>query len=57
MIDVVQKLWGFCHTLRDDGFDFGDYIEQVFYLQFHKMASAKGGTKPAISPAPHSPTT
>jgi len=57
MIDVVQKLWGFCLTLRDDGFDFGDYIEQVFYLQFHKMASAKGGTKPAISPAPHSPTT
>lgn len=22
MSDVVQKLWGFCHTLRCDGIDF-----------------------------------
>ena len=27
MIDVVKKLWGFCHTLRHDGIDYGDYIE------------------------------
>ncbi len=27
MTDVVQKLWGFCHTLRHDGIDYGDYIE------------------------------
>ena len=25
MSDVVQKLWGFCHTLRHDGIDYGDY--------------------------------
>jgi len=24
--DVVNKLWGFCHTLRHDGIDYGDYI-------------------------------
>jgi hypothetical protein len=29
MSDVVQKLWGFCHTLRHDGIDYGDYIEQT----------------------------
>ncbi len=28
-VDVVQKLWGFCHTLRHDGIDYGDYIEQI----------------------------
>jgi len=29
MSDVVQQLWGFCHTLRHDGIDYGDYIEQL----------------------------
>ena len=38
MTDVVQKLWGFCHTLRHDGIDYGDYIEQLTYLLFLKMA-------------------
>jgi hypothetical protein len=23
MSDIVQKLWGFCHTLRHDGIDYG----------------------------------
>lgn len=40
--DVVQKLWGFCHTLRHDGIDYGDYIEQITYLLFLKMADEKG---------------
>ena len=38
MSDIVQKLWGFCHTLRHDGIDYGDYIEQITYLLFIKMA-------------------
>ncbi len=42
MSDVVQKLWGFCHTLRHDGVDYGDYIEQITYLLFLKMAHEKG---------------
>src|SRR5438477_6105799 len=42
MTDVVQKLWGFCHTLRHDGVDYGDYIEQLTYLLFLKMADEKG---------------
>lgn len=42
MIDVVNKLWGFCHTLRHDGVDYGDYIEQLTYLLFLKMADERG---------------
>jgi hypothetical protein len=39
--DIVQKLWGFCHTLRHDGIDYGDYIEQITYLLFLKMADER----------------
>ncbi|HOX06396.1 MAG TPA: class I SAM-dependent DNA methyltransferase [Planctomycetota bacterium] len=42
MSDIVQKLWGFCHTLRHDGIDYGDYIEQITYLLFIKMADERG---------------
>ena len=42
MSDVVNKLWGFCHTLRHDGIDYGDYIEQLTYLMFLKMSDEKG---------------
>src|ERR1700693_6370013 len=42
MTDVAGKLWGFCHTLRHDGIDYGDYIEQITYLLFLKMADEKG---------------
>ena len=41
MSDVVGKLWGFCHTLRHDGIDYGDYIEQITYLLFLKMADER----------------
>jgi type I restriction enzyme M protein len=47
MSDVVQKLWGFCHTLRHDGIDYGDYIEQITYLLFLKMAEERGIDLPA----------
>jgi len=42
MSDIVQKLWGFCHTLRHEGIDYGDYIEQITYLLFIKMADERG---------------
>lgn len=41
-MDVVGKLWGLCNTLRHDGIDYGDYIEQLTYLLFLKMADEKG---------------
>lgn len=47
MTDVVQKLWGFCNTLRHDGIDYGDYIEQLTYLLFLKMADERGIELPA----------
>ncbi|HET54713.1 MAG TPA: SAM-dependent DNA methyltransferase [Ignavibacteria bacterium] len=40
-MDIVNKLWGFCHTLRHDGVDYGDYIEQLTYLLFLKMSDEK----------------
>lgn len=46
MTDVVAKIWGFCHTLRHEGVDYGDYIEQITYLLFLKMADEKGLTLP-----------
>lgn len=46
MTDVVQKLWGFCHTLRHDGIDYGDYIEQITYLLFLKMADERAVDMP-----------
>src|SRR2546421_11006441 len=39
---VVGKLWGFCNTLRHDGIGYGDYIEQLTYLLFLKLAEEKG---------------
>lgn len=53
MTDVVGKLWGFCHTLRHDGIDYGDYIEQLTYLLFLKMADERGLSLPAETDWPH----
>lgn len=44
---LVQKLWGYCNVLRDDGLSYGDYIEQLTYLLFLKMADEQ--TKPPFS--------
>jgi hypothetical protein len=44
MSDIVQKLWGFCHTLRHDGIDYGDYIEQL------RLADAAREEPPRDSP-------
>ena len=41
MSDVVQKLWGFCHTLRHDGIGYTEYVEQLTYLLFLKMADER----------------
>jgi len=34
---LVDKLWGYCTVLRDDGLSYGDYVEQLTYLLFLKM--------------------
>ena len=35
---IISKVWSFCNTLRDDGVGYGDYLEQLTYLLFLKMA-------------------
>lgn len=35
---LVAKIWSFCDTLRDDGVSYSDYLEQITYLLFLKMA-------------------
>lgn len=35
---IISKVWSFCTTLRDDGVGYGDYLEQLTYLLFLKMA-------------------
>ena len=35
---IISKVWSFCTTLRDDGVSYGDYLEQLTFLIFLKMA-------------------
>jgi len=35
---IVSKVWSFCTILKDDGVSYGDYLEQLTYLLFLKMA-------------------
>jgi type I restriction enzyme M protein len=44
---IVQKLWNYCNVLRDDGMSYGDYVEQLTYLLFLKMADER--SKPPFS--------
>ncbi len=37
-VTIVQHVWNYCNTLRDDGVSYGDYVEQLTYLLFLKMA-------------------
>jgi len=51
---IVQRLWNYCNVLRDDGVSYGDYVEQLTYLLFLKMADEQTKppfNKPSIIPA------
>ena len=39
---IVSRVWSFCTTLRDDGVSYGDYLEQLTYFIFLKMADEYG---------------
>ena len=38
---IVQKLWTYCNVLRDDGLSYQDYLEQLTFLLFLKMADER----------------
>jgi type I restriction enzyme M protein len=44
---IVQRVWNYCNVLRDDGVGYGDYVEQLTYLLFLKMADEQ--TKPPFN--------
>ena len=51
---IVQKLWNYCNVLRDAGLSYGDYLEQLTYLLFLKMAHERTEppfNQPSIIPA------
>jgi len=39
---IIQKIWSYCDVLRDVGVSYGDYLEQLTYLLFLKMADEYG---------------
>ena len=48
---LVQKLWNYCSILRDDGLSYGDYVEQLTFLLFLKMADEQA-KPPFNKPSP-----
>ncbi|MBL9171380.1 MAG: SAM-dependent DNA methyltransferase [Verrucomicrobiales bacterium] len=48
---LVQKLWNYCHILRDEGLSYGDYVEQLTLLLFLKMADEQS-RPPFNKPSP-----
>jgi len=43
--EIVQKLWNLCNVLRDDGITFHQYVTEVTYILFLKMAKETGAEK------------
>ena len=44
---IIQRFWNYCNVLRDDGVSYGDYVEQLTYLLFLKMADEQ--TRPPFN--------
>jgi type I restriction enzyme M protein len=49
--DIVGKLWNLCNVLKDDGVPYHQYVTELTYLMFLKMAEETG--QPAQLPAGH----
>lgn len=43
--DIVQKLWNLCNVLRDDGITYHQYVTELTYILFLKMAQETGAEK------------
>lgn len=40
--DIVSKLWNLCNVLKDDGVTYHQYVTELTYLLFLKMAKETG---------------
>ncbi len=40
--EIVSKLWNLCHVLRDDGITYHQYVTELTYILFLKMAKETG---------------
>jgi type I restriction enzyme M protein len=40
--DIVARLWNLCHVLRDDGITYHEYVTELTFLLFLKMAKETG---------------
>jgi type I restriction enzyme M protein len=47
---IVDRLWKYCSVLRDDGLSYPDYVEQLTYLLFLKMAQEQAEASPDRAP-------
>jgi len=51
--EIVNKVWNYAHVLRDGGVGYGDYVEQITYLIFLKMANEREKAGMASPQLPH----
>ena len=49
---IVHKLWSYCNLLRDDGLSYQDYLEQLTFLLFLKMADERAALTSEEQPVP-----
>jgi type I restriction enzyme M protein len=49
---IVQKLWSYCNVLRDDGLSYQDYLEQLTFILFLKMADERARLRGEEQPIP-----
>ena len=43
--EIVGKLWNLCNVLRDDGITYHQYVTELTYILFLKMADETGTDK------------
>ncbi len=43
--EIVSKLWNLCNVLRDDGITYHQYVTELTYILFLKMASETNAEK------------
>lgn len=44
--EIVAKLWNLCNVLRDDGITYHQYVTELTYILFLKMAKETGTDRP-----------